>query len=332
VKNNRENIGDDVLVKYLLGEADADEVRAVQLWIADSAANRKYFDDFKLIWDESKKLEGQTTISTEDAWSRFKSRISQEEVSGVGSGTQGSRTIALGSMAWMRAAAVLVLLVGGGWLIYTMSGSGDGQMLAQSFDKVLMHTLPDGSVVTLNKHSELSYPAHFDGKTRSVSLKGEAFFDVKPDKTKPFIIETDNSSVTVVGTSFNVKNRKDMTEVIVETGIVKVAGKTKAVELKPGQKVTVAGPNDALQQEQISDELYNYYRTNEFVCNAIPLHKVVAALNEAYNADVVIADPKLNSLLLTTTFKNDTLDNILQVIAKTFNFTIEKEGNRIILK
>ncbi len=332
-------MSDDVLVKYLLGEATAAEQDDVQDWINADAANGKYFDQFKIIWDQSKKLEAQSTISTEDAWGRFQERIGKEErgaaESGRGQEQPAGRRVPLYGLSWMKAAAVLVMLVGGGWLIYTFTGgAGSGQMLAQTFDKVQVYTLPDGSVVTLNKHSELSYPAHFDGNTRSVALKGEAFFNITPDKSKPFIIDAGNSSVTVVGTSFNVKTRPNFTEVIVETGIVKVDRKRQSVRLLPGHKATVTNDIDTPITETVTDELYNYYRTNEFVCNAVPLYKVVATLNEAYNTHIVIEGNRLKTLPLSTTFRMDSLDRILDIIGETFkaNLVVEKQGGEVILK
>ena len=331
-----ENMSDDMLVKYLLGEASADERREVQAWLDESAGNRKYFDDYRLIWDESKKLEGATTITTEAAWARFSDRIAREEqqrpVNGHAGG--GGRTIPLHGLSWMRAAAAIVLLVGTGWLLYTWSGAGSGQMLAQSFDKVATYTLPDGSTVTLNKNSELSYPAHFEGNTRSVALKGEAFFNITPNKSKPFTIDAGNSSVTVVGTSFNVKSRPGMTEVIVETGIVEVAKKEKAVRLTPGQKATVTADKDAPVAEEVTDHLYNYYRTNEFVCNAVPLHKVVATLNDAYGLHIVIESDRLKTLPLTATFPEGEPGLMVEVIAKTFRneMVVERRGGEIIFK
>jgi transmembrane sensor len=330
--NNTDIVNDDMLVKYLLGEADATEVGQVQAWINSHPANRKHFDQFKLIWDESKKLSNQTTITTDAAWGRFQERIKNEEQSSTQVASPAARTIALGGMSWMKAAAVLVMLIGSGWLIYNMSGAGSGQMLAQSFDKVMMHTLPDGTVVTLNKHSELSYPAHFDGSSRNVTLRGEAFFNVTPDKKKPFIIEAGSSSVTVVGTSFNVKSRLDVTEVIVETGVVQVAGQRESVRLLPGEKVVVSKKSTRPVKEEITDELYNYYRTNEFVCNAVPLSKVVSTLNEAYSANIVINSERIKSLQLSTTLKKGSLEENLEVIAKSFEISVIKNGNQIILK
>ncbi|GAA4461161.1 FecR domain-containing protein [Nemorincola caseinilytica] len=334
MNNKQQNMSDDVLVKHLLGEATPEERQEVQQWIAASADNRRYYEHFKLIWDESKKLDAPLNVDTDAAWGRFMQRVEREEQQATiapPASPGPSRTIPLWSpRSLMRVAAMLVLMVGAGWLIYSITGTGDQVTLA-SADKVMKHTLPDGTVVTLNRNSTLSYPGAFTGETRNVTLSGEAFFDVTPDKTKPFIIDAGNSSVTVVGTSFNVKTRKDITEVIVESGIVEVAKKQKAVRLNPGQKATVTSASDAPVMEQTTDDLYRYYRTNEFVCNGIALYKVVNILNEAYNVHIEIADPKLASLPIHTTLHTNDLGQNLDVIKETFKdvLYLEQNGNSI---
>lgn len=330
MKNSSKYIDDDVLVKYLLGEADRDEQLAVEQWIAADAANQKHYSDMKLIWEESKKLEGQTTVDTDAAWQRLMQRVAQDEDGGIAT-VSTSRTLQFSPARWMRAAALLLAMVGSAWLVYRLSGAGNEQLLAQSFDKVLITTLPDGSVVTLNKNSELSYPAHFDGNKRNVTLKGEAFFSITANKAQPFVIDAGNSSVTVVGTTFNVKSKNEVTEVIVESGIVEVAKREKAVRLLPGQKVVVSAATTTPVPENVTDELYNYYRTNEFVCNATPLSKVVTTLNEAYNIQIVLQNSRIASLPLSVTFHNEPIDVIVDIIAKTLNLSVQKEGNQIIL-
>lgn len=334
MSTNKEYMYDDMLVKYLAGEATTEEVDAVLDWVAESRGNRKYFDDFSLIWSESKKLEGRTTVTADEAWGRFMNRVELEEVKGEDSARRSAKQIPLHGLSWVKAAAVLVVMAGAAWIMYTWNGTDSGNILAQTNDKVMIYTLPDGSVVTLNKHSELSYPAHFDGKTRSVALKGEAFFNITPDKEHPFIIDAGNSSVRVVGTSFNVKSRRDVTEVIVETGIVEVTKKERTVRLNPGQKTTITTANDTPVTENVTDELYNYYRTNEFVCNAVPLYKVVATLNDAYNAQILIESPRLQTLPLSATFPNESLDNIIDVIGKTFRneMIVERRDGKVLLK
>lgn len=194
-------------------------------------------------------------------------------------------------------------------------------------------TLPDGSVITLNKFSELKYPEKFVGNSRNISLEqGEAFFDVAKNRNKPFIIQVKDITVKVVGTSFNIKISDKNTEVIVETGIVQVSKNGKTVDLLPSEKVTVSSSNSSLIKENSTDHLYNYYRSKEFEANETPLKRVIEVLNEAYGAHIILEREELGELTLTTTFKNESLDDILDVISKTFNLKVEKKNKTIIIK
>ena len=84
-------------------------------------------------------------------------------------------------------------------------------------------------------------------------------------------------------------------------------------------------------KEKTTDVLYNYYRTKEFVCDNTPLWKLIDAINEAYHADIVIEDSRLKNLPLTTTFHEESLEEILKVISETFNIKMERRGGQIIL-
>jgi len=197
---------------------------------------------------------------------------------------------------------------------------------------VLSDTLSDGSVVTVNKGSSISYQSKFKGETRRVSLKGEAFFNVTPNKKKPFVISVNDVQITVVGTSFNVKTINGSTEVVVETGIVKVTRAGKTVELRANEEATVGAKDSVMTKEKVSDQLYKYYRTKEFVCDDTPLWKLVEIINEAYNSHIVIGNPALKNMSITTTFNNESLEQVLNVISITFNIKIIKEGDTIILQ
>ena len=326
MKDKFNNIDDDLLVKYLLGESTRDEQVDVERWINEDAANKKYFDHFRLIWDQSKQLASKSIVNEDAAWERFLERANTETPAKP-------KTIRLQPMYWMRIAAMLVLLAGAGFVLYTFSGPGKVQMMtAQSGNTTFTDTLPDGSVIILNKNSSVTYPSRFAGNTRPVTLTGEAFFSVAPDKAKPFIIDAGNASIKVVGTTFNVKSTAVKTEVIVETGIVEVAKNKNMIRVIHNQKAIVSKDKASPEMERNTDELYNYYRTKEFVCSATPLWKLTDVLNEAYNVYIVIDNNKLREQPLTTTFHDEPLNDILKVIAETFNATIERKGNEIILK
>jgi transmembrane sensor len=324
---NRDNNSiDELLVKYLLHEADAQEHLSLMKWREAKAENEKYFTDFKLIWDESKKLQQHTAADENAAWERLKTRINNNSREQQFAPT---RRINLVMRNLMRVAAVLVLCVGGYFLYEQQSGK---MIVVHSDAAIRIETLPDGSVVTLNRNASITYPKRFKGASREISLSGEAFFNITPDKTKPFIIEANGVDVKVVGTSFNVKTGADKTEVIVETGIVEVIKKEYSVRLNPAEKATVTAEAAAPVKDVAKDALYNYYRTNEFVCNNTPLWRLVEVLNEAYSARIVIGNEAIRELPLTATFKNESLNDILLIISETLDVTAERRGTEILLQ
>ncbi|HEY1197002.1 FecR family protein [Flavobacterium sp.] len=319
-------MNDDLLVKYLVGETDADETAIVKDWLNASENNLKYYNDFKKIWEESLLIASQkTTINEDEAWKRFQNRIHEKD-----------NIIKIPKKSysrWLQIAASIILISTLGWLGYSYFENNSDDKLIQIYasNSTINDTLPDGTIVTLNQNSSLSYKK-FAGHTRPVTLKGEAFFKVAPDKTKPFIIYVNDVKVKVVGTSFNVKNKNGTTTVNVETGIVKVSRNKDEVELRKGEKVVIANKQTGLLKSVSKGRLYNYYRNKELVCDQTPLQELVDALNEIYNVNIIIKTASLQEKPLTTIFKNQSLDQILEVIQETFTIKIERKDNQIILE
>jgi ferric-dicitrate binding protein FerR (iron transport regulator) len=308
VSLNFYHITDDLLVKYLLGEATPDERVQVEGWLADSEEHRTYYQQLEQAWVASKTLAAKKEVDEEAAWQRFRTRIRQ------GNGTPVVKPER--SFGWWRVAALFILVIGAAVFTYTWFNKEEPvqQLSLQTVDKPLSDTLSDGSVVTLNKGSVLTYPSKFKGETRSIAL------------------QVNDVTVRVVGTSFNIRSEGGETEVIVETGVVQVTRNGKTVELRPKEKVVVGGQDTTLQKEVETEELYNYYRTREFVCDNTPLWKLAEVLNEAYGVNIVIERPALRTLPLTTTFNNESLDHILEIISMTFDIKVEREGDTIRLR
>ena len=325
MSNDVPNINDDLLVKYLLEEASAAEISMVEQWLSETETNRTYFRQFKTIWEESKKLAAVGGVNEEAAWQRFRTKLYEPR--------KIAQVRKINRFGWMRVAVVFLFIIGAALIFFTLNREVPPQMLtASTANEVLKDTLPDGSVVTLNKNSSLSYPELFRDKTRTVALKGEAFFNVAPNKDKPFTVQVNDVVVKVVGTSFNIRTDNGATEVIVETGMVQVMHHNKTVELRPGEKVSVAEKDTVLMVQKETGQLYSYYRSREFVCDNTPLWKLVEVLNKAYNTNIVIQRQELKTLHINTTFSNESLDRILEIISLTFNITVEKKEDSIILR
>ncbi|MNY33182.1 hypothetical protein D3C86_1674460 [compost metagenome] len=136
----------------------------------------------------------------------------------------------------------------------------------------------------------------------------------------------------VVGTSFNIKHLAGETEVIVETGIVKVSIGKAEIALHKGEKVVIKDGDKNLVKEQNLDDLYNYYRSNKFVLNNTSLSKVVEVLNEAYGAQIIIKDPSIKNETIVTTLKADaSLEDNLNYICSTLDLKFVRNEQQILL-
>lgn len=319
---------DELLAKYMLGEATAAEIEAVDKWVFASEDNLKYFTHFKLIWETSRGLKIESNLNTDDSWAEFKQLTEKSKQPPVIIKPINAYS------RWMKIAAIWIAILGITALLYTFLQPGQEHMLTlQAFNTVKIDTLSDGSVITLNKNSVLTYPEKFKGDLREIRLNtGEAFFTIAHNKSKPFIIHINDAMVKVVGTSFNIKTTSSHAEVIVESGIVQVIHKKIIVRLKPQEKADIDYGSGKLIKGRSTDQLYNYYRTQEFVANKTPLWRVVKVLNSVYHVNIVITDQKLANTTLTTTFKADSLDRILNIIGETFNVRIIHQPNKIIIQ
>jgi transmembrane sensor len=320
------HIDDDLLVKYLLGESSPHENKVVEDWLSEDPLNAEYLGQFRKIIEESTKPQFHSTMNENLAWERFYNKIPGKQVETV-------KVRSFLMSPFLRIASIFIFVAALGIIAYQSltKDQPNEQIIVQAGQKVIRDTLSDGSVVTLNKNSTIHFPKKFTGNSRPVDLDGEAFFNVTPDKQKPFLIHVNNLTVKVVGTSFNVKSVNGKTEVVVETGIVEVTRNNKTVALKPGERVEVKNTDTVLQKKPVEDSLYNYYRSNEFVCDNTPLWKLAEVLNEAYHVHIVVAKQKRN-LRLTTTFSNESLDRILEIVTMTFNLDINRTSDEIIIQ
>jgi ferric-dicitrate binding protein FerR (iron transport regulator) len=314
---------EDLLVKYLLQEASPEERRTVDEWLAADPANQRHYDQLLLIWENSLRLTprgGLPNIEGEEetVWQVLKEKLHTP-----------THRAPVRILRWTAAAAAAAAVLF--FFLWPRPDPVTWQQTA-SRDAIRTVTLTDGSIVTLNRHSSLSQPSTFATKERTVILQGEAFFQIAPDKNRPFHIQTNGITVTVLGTSFNVRTQNKKTVVLVETGLVEVYNGQTRVRLQAGETITL-DPNDPTPRKQpAGTSVYKYYRPRDFVCRDTPLGELVDALNQAYGDSIVIGNPALRQLPITTTFHDESLHDILDVVKKTLRITIQYSGSRYTLQ
>lgn len=318
---------DELLVKYMLGEATAEEIEAVDKWVFANDTNLKYFTHFKLIWEASRGLKTESNLDVTASWAEFMQLTQKPDQ------PDAEIRSLYPYKRWMKIAAIWITILGVSFMFYTFLRPGSPKMVnLQSYNQVKTDTLSDGSVITLNKYALISYPERFTGSTREIRLtKGEAFFNIAHNKAKPFIIHINDALVKVAGTSFNIKNNSSGAEIIVETGIVQVIRKKVIVRLQPKEKADIDYQSDKITKSLSTDRLYNYYRTQELEANKTPLWKMAKVLNGIFDVNIVIKDKMIANRLITTKFKVDSLDKILNVISETLDVQIVHEPKRIVI-
>lgn len=187
--------------------------------------------------------------------------------------------------------------------------------------------LPDGSRVYLNKGAEITYSKAFKNQ-RSVSLTGEAFFEVMSDPQNPFTVHSGEMVVSVVGTSFNIKqlDRSSGTEVYVKTGLVKVSivDSDQFIYLEPEQFGVVE--NRVLFSLGQEDANYISWKTKNFKFVDSALAEVLQELEESFHVDIT-ADVDILDMRITTSYSGQSINAILETIGTAFDMNISQKDS-----
>lgn len=189
--------------------------------------------------------------------------------------------------------------------------------------------LPDGTSVTLNHYSTLTYPERFKTDNREVELNGEAYFEVSKDKKHPFIVQTEAVDVRVLGTQFNVDAYRDSPDVrtTLLTGSVAVSNKSNSEHmiLKPNEIAIYNKVEKKLTRkllEDATDEIS--WRHGEFIFDDVPLRDIARELSNSFGTTIQITDPTLQNYRISARFRNgEDLETILSVLkdAGYFNYS-----------
>ena len=318
---------DDLIGKVLAGEATAEEQQRVLAWRMSSEENQKYFSQLNEIFDKASTARVQVEFDTDAAWSSLKRKLvkSNDNVIPI------NRTPYFSPL---RIAATIFLIGALSMVIY-LKTAPPVQTLAVASEKITRQdTLPDGSTAYLNKKTELQYEYNPREKTRKVKLKGEAYFTVKHEEEKPFIIEADEILVRDIGTEFNLKAYpdKDTIEIVVTHGEVQFyTQQDPGLNLKAGEKAIYSKRAKEFYRIEKPDTNTLSYKTKVFSFNNTELQSVVALLNDVYNSKISLASESIYTCRLTANFKEDDPEIIVEVIAETMGLELTKKDDQLIL-
>jgi len=319
---------DELIGKYLAGEASSAEQAEMKAWLEQHEENQKYFDQLKVIFDSAAAIKDWQQFDTDAAWNKLKSKLKEPGAKT----TPINRTSGL-SFYWRVAAAVTLILTIG-YFVYKTSKQPVQTLAIKTQESSAQDTLPDGSTAFLNKGSAIAYEYNPKKKIRTVKLNGEAFFEVKHEEEKPFIIESDEVIIEDVGTTFNVKAypQGKTVEVYVETGEVAFYTKSNpGLQLNAGETGIYDKSSKSFARISQADTNVLAYKTRIFNFHDTDLGTVVESLNEVYETKIQLRG-KLRSCRLNVTFKGEPIESIAEIIAETLNLKMTLSGKEILLE
>lgn len=323
----------ETLAKYLSGEMSENEIRDFENEIAVSEEYKTSIEKMKKQWSSMDRYTEPKTPDTRSAWNKLHTRLNDEKLIPM----QFVETKKRIMPGLLRVAAVIFILLGVGAVIYLQMKSKPSSELVRvdtgNETNTLVKTLNDGSVIYIAQNSLFSFPREFKSDSRNVELKGEAFFDIASNPEKPFIIETDEALIEVLGTAFNVKTQNGKAfELIVDRGKVKVTLKNDPSHSElvvAGEKISTV-KNNLVKTKYTSNSDNRWYKHRMHFKDE-SLQNTISVLNRNFNTTFAVADEETGNRKLTVTFDNDTAETMTELICGTLNLKSKNINGFVVL-
>ncbi|PKP03177.1 MAG: hypothetical protein CVU11_09455 [Bacteroidetes bacterium HGW-Bacteroidetes-6] len=333
---NAENTYYELLMsRYFTGEASGDEISELSAWLEENPEHKEIFSEQKKIYDavNEEMIEQQVDLDAE--WEIIRNKISLKKpegkkVSFVPREAKSNRRI-----IWRVAAAVTILLAIGILLRYVVFHPDSDIQIVASND-VMETRLPDGSNISLNQGSSITYPEEFKGNTREVKLDGEAHFQVTHDASKPFIVSAGDLRVEVLGTSFYINTHAPggKIQVILIDGSVAAYYKNTPEEkiiMKPGEQVDFSPETKEIAATNQHEQYFMVWKTRSMKFENERLDRVIYTVSRAYNKKITLTNPTAGNCRLTVAFEGQTLESVLKVLESTLDLKVTQHGDEILV-
>jgi len=308
----------ELLYKYFSDKATYEEEKLILDWVDTSAENYKEFLKERKIWN--------AVIINSNGEQQFIEKKKQNPIN------------------WWRLSTIMTATVACVALLFSLSSA----LFNTSTRKSGIHTiivppgqrtqliLEDGTIAWLNARTVITYPATFESNSRNITLDGEGYFEVKPDKDRPFIIETEKYNVNVIGTTINVyayRNSSNPFELSLLTGKVNIddkKGNIQNIQLKSNEYAIEE--EGKLRKDKIMS-LDRFRWKDGLIClDDEPFEVLMKKFSGYYDIQIIVQNKNLYTYRCTGKFRmSDGIDYALRVLKKDvkFNYTRNDDTNSI---
>jgi len=324
-----------LLNKYLKGQCTPEEETSVEEWYNSFEDEDDYLSSISAV--QKRKLKNRIRTRVEHNVDPVKSvkRLSLQYIGYVASGI---------------AASLLIVFLFSHKQTNTTVNPLKLVTITNTTKNISEQTLSDGSHVWMMPGAQLKYNQTFAGNTRQVTLTGESFFEVTKNPAKPFIIYSGNLITKVWGTSFRVRDSKELAfaDVTVLTGKVSVklahpsnlhnnkslgSNRIDEVMIYPNQQVTYLKKQQGLNEKPKADmTALNIWKKPSLGFDNKPLKEVIPVLDKAFNVNISTSNEKINAYLLNADFNGLNFPQIMEILHKALDITYEIKGQDVMLK
>ncbi len=333
----------ELFKKYLKGECTAEEAAFIDHWYQSHEMNP---EDNRLLNDlERSKLE--TKMLTHIIGMVKDDPSFNDTLIGK------PRTVFFRTSYQIAATLLMLVLIGVGTFYYINNSTGVQVenmtsvvllpvTITNGSNSIERHLLSDGTIINLQPKGRIEFPATFTGNQREIRLTGEAFFDVAKDKQRPFVINTDEVTIKVLGTSFNVKAYSGSREITVAVKTGKVSVSSNNPVLNPGAQEIILTPNeeaiyntedDNFSKKLVAEPQLILAKPTlfEMQYDATPVKKIFEVLEENYGIDIVFNEKLLADCTLTTSMEEEGLFERVEIICQAIGAHYTVVDSRIVI-
>lgn len=327
--DNKQDEFQDILqiISRSLGDkATIQEEEHLMEWLKESEENRRFFADISADFSLLKTVSSKDYKDDEDLMlSRINSRIDADETLRKARKTKIIRISRM--VASVAAAAVLVF---GCFAVWTHFGKPDAVEMERIFNssaEICQFVLEDGTSVWLKPGSGIRYNTQSISDKRVAVLSGEAYFDVTSNLSRPFVVTTSNINIQVLGTAFSVKTNDNLSDVVLERGIVKIisAEGSGMVTLKPNQRAVYEAATGDLHVESVYSTSYVTREYNLVSMQDVTLTQIISSLEKQFNVKIVCAETDDGTLYNFNYLKSYSFEEVLAIVRYLTGARLETE-------
>jgi transmembrane sensor len=295
---------------------------------SQSPAHETFFQEVQKLWVSSSELKDIDAINVAEATERLSAKLKQTQRY---IDRREAKEVSLYKWFLRVAAVAIIGAIGYGVYFFRPAALLTKTTPAGTQDSI---RLSDGSKVSLDENTTITYPGEFSGNERKISLeKGNAFFSVTRDKKHPFIVQLGQSSVVVLGTRFNITTTTDEIYVSVKTGSVMFeSGAEENSVLTAGKGVVYNRLTETLTPVDVTNNNADAWLTHELNFTDASLREVIQSLEHYYKIRIALNDSIANFKKFNARFRNSDLQEVLDVLEATYPIKIERKNSIIIIK